>query len=87
MPTYSSIVTSVKEGFNGSASSSSSSDLNGLLVGLLVVLVLIAIQLFIIQFLWNRVLTHVIPATRPLRSLLETLGLLILIVMLFPGCV
>jgi len=86
MPSYSSIVTSVKEGFNGSASSSSS-DLNGLLVGLLVVLVLIAIQLFIIQFLWNRVLTHVIPATRPLRSLLETLGLLILIVMLFPGCV
>ena len=86
MPSYSSIVTSVKEGFNGSTSSTSS-DLNGLLVGLLVVFVLVAIQLFIIQFLWNRVLTHVIPAVKPLRSLFETLGLLILIVMLFPGSV
>jgi hypothetical protein len=85
MPSYSSIVTSVKEGFSGS--STAPNDLNGLLVGLLVVLVLIAIQLFIIQFLWNRVLTHVIPAVKPLRSLLETLGLLILLVMLFPGSV
>jgi len=84
MPSYSSIVTSVKEGFSNN---STTSDLNGLLVGLLVVVILVVIQLFIIQFLWNRVLTHVIPAFRPLRSLLETLGLLILIVMLFPGCV
>jgi len=86
MPSYSSIVTSVKEGFSGS-SASTSNDLNGLLVGLLVVLVLVVIQLFIIQLLWNRVLTHVIPAVKPLRSLLETFGLLILLVMLFPGSV
>ena len=84
MPSYSSIVTSVKEGFSGSTSTN---DLNGLLVGLLVVLVFVVVQLFIIQFLWNRVLTHVIPAVKPLRSLLETFGLLILIVMLFPGSV
>ena len=86
MPSYSSIVTSVKEGFSN-ATAAPANDLNGLLIGLLVVLVLVVIQLFIIQFLWNRVLTHVIPAVKPLRSLLETLGFLILLVMLFPGCV
>ena len=86
MPSYSSIVTSVKEGFT-SSTATTSNDMNGLLVGLVVVLVLIVIQLFVIQFLWNRVLTHVIPAVKPLSSLLDTLGILILIVMLFPGCV
>lgn len=84
MPSYSSIVTSIKEGFSNP---STISDMNGLLVGLLVVLVLIVIQLFVIQFLWNRVLTNVIPAVKPLRTLLDTLGILILLLMLFPGCV
>lgn len=84
MPSYSSIATSVKEGFDGSSNTNSA---NAVLVAVLAVLVLVVIQLFIIQFLWNRVLTHVIPAVRPLRTLLETLGLLVLIVMLFPGCV
>jgi hypothetical protein len=85
MPSYSSIVTSVKEGFSNPTTTTN--DMNGLLVGLLVVLVLIVIQLFVIQFLWNRVLTNVIPAVKPLRTLLDTLGILILLLMLFPGCV
>ena len=46
--------------------------------------ILIVIQVFIVQFLWNRVLTSVIPGVRPLRSFVYTLGLLVLLAMLFP---
>ena len=83
MPGYSSLVTTVKEGFESGGSSSA----NAVLVAALVVLIFVAIQLVVVQFLWNRVLTHVVPAVRPLKSLLETLGLLILVAMLLPGCV
>jgi len=84
MPGYSSLVTTVKEGFQDTVGATSA---NATLVAALVVLVFVVIQLFVVQFLWNRVLTHVVPAVRPLRSLLEALGLLILIAMLVPGCV
>jgi hypothetical protein len=53
---------------------------------LLVMLLLMILQLFIVQWLWNSVLTRVLPV-RPLHSLLYTLGLLVLIAMLFPGSV
>ena len=53
---------------------------------LLVMLLLMILQLFIVQWLWNSVLTRVLPV-RPLPSLLYTLGLLVLIAMLFPGSV
>jgi hypothetical protein len=84
MPGYSSLVTTVKEGFQGAVGATSA---NAALVAGLVVLVFVVIQLFVVQFLWNRVLTHVVPAVRPLKTLLETLGLLILVAMLLPGCV
>ena len=83
MPGYSSLVTTVKEGFESGGTNSA----NAALIAALVVLIFVAIQLVVVQFLWNRVLTHVVPAVRPLRSLLESLGLLILIAMLVPGCV
>jgi hypothetical protein len=83
MPSYSSLLTTVKEGFE----SGGSNPANAALIAGLVVLIFVAIQLVLVQFLWNRVLTHVIPAVRPLKTLLETLGLLILVAMLLPGCV
>jgi hypothetical protein len=51
---------------------------------LLGLLLLVVVQIFIVQFLWNRVLTSVIPGVKPLRSFVYTLGLLILLAMLFP---
>ena len=51
---------------------------------ILAILVLVVIQVFIVQFLWNRVLTSVVPGVKPLKSFVYTLGLLILLAMLFP---
>jgi len=52
-----------------------------------VLALVIVIQLFIIQFLWNNVLVKVVSVVRPLKSLLYTLGLLILVVMITPNAV
>ena len=47
------------------------------------ILLLLVVQVFIVQFLWNRVLTSVVPV-KPLKSFAYTLGLLVLTMMLFP---
>ncbi len=53
-----------------------------MLAGLLAVALVVVIQLFIVQFLWNNVLTRCVSVVRPLKTLLETLGLLILLAFL-----
>jgi hypothetical protein len=58
-----------------------------MLAGFLAVAVIIAIQLFIVQYLWNNVLVRCVSFAKPLKTLLETLGLLILLAFLMPGCV
>jgi hypothetical protein len=61
------------------------SDMDSLsFMAILFILMLMILQLFIVQWLWNNVLTRVLPV-RPLPSLLYTLGLLVLIALLFPG--
>jgi hypothetical protein len=51
----------------------------------IVILLVLVIQLFVIQWLWNTVLTRSVSVVRPLPSLLHTLGLLILLVLVHPG--
>ena len=68
-----------REAFEGGSSFADS------LAALIVILLVIVIQLFIIQWLWNTVLTRTVSVVRPLPSLLHTLGLLILIVLIHPG--
>ena len=46
---------------------------------------MIVIQLFVVQLLWNTVLTRVVTVVKPLPSLLYTLGLLVLVAMVSPG--
>ena len=47
------------------------------------ILLILVVQVFIVQFLWNRVLTSVVPV-KPLKSFVYTLGFLVLMAMLFP---
>jgi hypothetical protein len=54
-------------------------------VALLGIILLIVVQVFIVRFLWNTVLVGLVSGVRPLKSLLKTLGLIILIAMLVPG--
>lgn len=56
-----------------------SSGTNEIIAGLLAVALVVVIQLFIVQFLWNNVLTRCVSVVRPLKTILETLGLLILV--------
>ena len=70
------------DGFSGSRQST-----GAVLTALLVLALVIVIQLFIIQFLWNNVLVKVVSVVRPLKSLLYTLGLLVLVVMITPNAV
>ena len=62
---------------------SSSGNPGAFLLAAFGMLVILIIQLFIVQWLWNNVLTRVVPGVRPLPSLLWTLGLLVLVDMLF----
>jgi hypothetical protein len=55
------------------------------LLAVIALIVLVVIQVFIVQLLWNKVLVTVVSGVRPLRSFWLTLGLLILLAMLFPG--
>lgn len=63
------------------------SDAGAVIAGFLAVAVVVVIQLFLIQFLWNAVLVPTVSVVRPLKTLLQTLGLLILLAMVHPSCV
>lgn len=62
-----------------------SSDAGAAVAAVLAVVLVIAVQCFIVQWLWNNVLVGVLSVARPLRSVLDALGLLILIAMIHPG--
>ena len=81
---YSAVYNSIakKDTFQGGTS-----DAGAVIAAMLAVLVLIVIQLFVVQFLWNVVLVPSVSVVRPLKSLLQTLGLLILFALIVPGSV
>ena len=56
-------------------------------VAILLILALVIVQLFIVQFLWNNVLVKVTTVIKPLPSLIYTLGLLVLVALIYPGAV
>lgn len=57
------------------------------LVSFLTLLAVFALILFFGQYLWNNVLTALIPGVKPAKSIWQILGLAILISLLHPGCV
>jgi hypothetical protein len=63
------------------------SDAGAVIAAAIAVLVLIVVQLLVVQFLWNAVLVPSVSVVRPLKSLLQTLGLLILFALIVPGSV
>jgi hypothetical protein len=78
---YSAIVGKVTEGFQGGESPA-----GVVLVGILAVIVTVAIQLYIVRFLWNHALAPSVTIVRPLKSLLQTLGVVLLFAVIHPGC-
>ncbi len=52
----------------------------------LAIVLLVVVQLYIVQWLWNTVLVRVTSIAKPIPSLLYTLGLLVLVAMVHPGC-
>lgn len=81
---YQSIYNAVakRDGFQGSSSDAASA-----IAGFLAIVVVVVIQLFVIQFLWNAVLVPTVSVVRPLKTILQTLGLLILVAMIHPASV
>ena len=71
-----------KDSFQGGTS-----DAGAIIAASVAVLVLILVQLFVVQFLWNAVLVPNVSVVRPLKTLLQTLGLLILFALIVPGSV
>jgi hypothetical protein len=84
---YKSIFGKIQVGIDGGDKFRGSPSTGATLTALLVLVLVIVIQLFIIQFLWNNVLVKVVSVVRPLKSLLYTLGLLVLVVMITPNAV
>ena len=80
---YGLVYSSVTEGFMNHQGGSSAG--GEMIAGILAVAVVIALQLLIVQFLWNSVLVRCVSFARPLKNLLHTLGLLILLAFLLPG--
>jgi hypothetical protein len=79
---YSGLCTTL-EGFSGSTMPSPAVSF----VAILLILALVIVQLFIVQFLWNNVLVKVTTVIKPLPSLIYTLGLLVLVALIYPGAV
>lgn len=77
---YGAVYSTIVNGSDGFASGSGS-----VFLALLAIVVMVVIQLFVVKFLWNTVLVRVLSVAKPLPSLLYTLGLLVLVAMLFPG--
>lgn len=69
-----------KEGFASGGSAAPT------VVAMLAIALLIVVQLYIVQWLWNTVLVRVTSIAKPIPSLLYTLGLLVLVAMVHPGC-
>jgi hypothetical protein len=57
-----------------------------MVVAVIAIALLIVVQLFVVMWLWNNVFVRVVSVARPLPNMLYTLGLLILIGMIHPGC-
>lgn len=55
------------------------------LITVLTVFILLLITLFIGKWLWNTVLTALVPAIKPAKSVWQIMGLAILISLLHPG--
>ena len=57
------------------------------IVSVIVMILIFLIQLFVVKWLWNTVFVRILSFARPIPSLLYTLGLLVLIGMLFPSAI
>jgi hypothetical protein len=76
---FSPLTSTVKESFENRLSPSLG------LAAALAIIILLVVQVFIVQFLWNTVLVSTVSGVKPLKSFIYTLGLLVLVAMLFPG--
>jgi hypothetical protein len=70
---------------NGMDSFAGSQEPGSVFLAVLAVAAILIIQLFIVRFLWNTVLVRVTTVVKPIPSLIYTLGLLVLVAMVFPG--
>jgi hypothetical protein len=68
------------DGFAGGTS-----EAGAVIVATIVILLLLVVQLYIVQWLWNNILVRVVTFAKPIPSLAYTLGLLVLVLMVFPG--
>jgi hypothetical protein len=80
---YGLVYSNLKEGFAASGAGSSPV---ATVLALVVIALVIVVQLFVVRWLWNTVLVRVTSVVRPIPSLLYTLGLLVLVAMVHPGC-
>ena len=60
-------------------------DAGAFVVGVVLLIVVVVVHLFVVKSLWNIVLVRTLSIAKPLPSLLYTLGLLVLLGLLFPG--
>lgn len=84
---YGAVYSAIVNGSDSFASGSSGSPGSpaSVVLALLAIVAVVVIQLFVVKFLWNTVLVRVVSVAKPLPSLMYTLGLLVLVAMLFPG--
>jgi hypothetical protein len=54
-------------------------------VSLITLVIMLSLILLLGKFLWNNVLTALVPAVRPAKSIWQILGLAVLIGLMYPG--
>ena len=72
---------------NGADRFAGSQEPGSVFLAVLAVVLVVVVQLFVVRFLWNTVLVRVTTVAKPIPSLIYTLGLLVLVAMMFPGSV
>jgi hypothetical protein len=68
----------------GKTSESFTNDTNNFLAMLLVLLIWLVLLLFVSKFLWNEVLVKLVTVVKPATSLVQLLGLFILLEIMLP---
>ena len=82
---YKRVASGTMETFSsGSGAGNGSTEAGAVVAAFITVLLFLALQLLAVQWLWNHVLTKVVTVTKPMSSMFEALGVIILFMMVVP---
>ena len=81
---YKQVASGTMEAFSSGSGHNASSEMGAVVVAFLTVVAIMVLQLAIVQWLWNSCLTRVVSIAKPMASMFDALGLIVLFMFLWP---